>query len=170
MQEPSPKKTLNSVAGVIATTVKVKAIETRTNWSKGDDKKRMDLAIGDWLEKTGDALNASGNKIIHMETFCCIIQITSNTFQKYVRINPNNRRKIKHGVGTEPLLSTSDLKFIADTIVRHDWSNNGLSCNAVIERMMDIKPGITKEQAKNHLHHTMKNNHSDILKKHVVVG
>ena len=62
------------------------------------------------------------------------------------------------------------IKNIADTIALHDRSNDGLTPAAVIERLQDIKPGVTKKQAGNHLHRTLKKNHSDVIKKHVVVG
>ena len=130
----------------------------------------MDCAIKDWLEETRDALDASGNDITHMETFSHIVQIPLTTFQKYVRQDPNNRRKITNAVGKKNLLSTTDQQFVADTIVWQYRSNNGLTCGDVIEQMIDIKPGLTKIQASNHLHGIMKNNHGDLLKKRVVVG
>ena len=59
---------------------------------------------------------------------------------------------------------------MVDTIVRHDCSNNGLTCGDVKERMMEMKLGLTSKQACNILHRTLKGNHSNQLKKHVVVG
>ena len=78
------KKVLESATVDIATTEIVKAKLTRTNWSKGDDRKRLLLAIVDWFQKTGDALDARGIAITHMETFCRIVKIPYNTFQKYL--------------------------------------------------------------------------------------
>ena len=63
----------------------------------------------------------------------------------------------------------NEQQFMVDTIVRHDRSNNGLTIGDVKERMMDIKPGLSTRQAGNILHKTLKVNHSDQLKKHVVI-
>ena len=40
----------------------------------------------------------------------------------------------------------------------------------VIDRLLDLQPGVTRQQAENHLHHTLKKNHSDVIKRHLVVG
>ena len=82
VSEPKPKKKkmLKTVAVAIFTTLKAKATI------------KMDWAIKDCLGKTGDRLDSNGTVIIHMETICRLVQIPMNTFQKYVHMDPNNRR------------------------------------------------------------------------------
>ena len=77
---------------------------TRTNWSKGDNKKKMDKAVKDWLGKTGDRLDTNHEVIFTKNKFCCIVQIPINTFQKYVHTDPNTRRIITDGVGRKPII------------------------------------------------------------------
>ena len=96
--ELKKKKKSKTEAVVIATKVKEKEKVTPTNWSKGDNKKKMDKAVKDWLEKTGYRLNTNGEVIFTMNKFCHIVQIPINTFQKYVHIDPNTRRIITDGV------------------------------------------------------------------------
>ena len=54
------KKKLETVP--VSTAVKPKV--TRTNWAKGEDKTKMDRAVKDWLEKTGDRVDSQGKVII----------------------------------------------------------------------------------------------------------
>ena len=105
---------------------------TRTNWSKGDNKKKMDKAVKDWLGKTGDRLDTNSEVIFTMNKFCRIVQIPINTFQKYVCNDPNTRRIITDSVGREPIIPKRDQKFIAGITARHDRANDGLKVCAVI--------------------------------------
>ena len=73
-----------------------------------------------------------------------------NKFQKYVRIDPNARRIITDGVGRNPIIPKKEQKCIADITAQHDRANDGLKVCAVIERIQDLKLGMTKEQASNH--------------------
>ena len=59
LKQQKKKKKAKNEALVIATKVKEKEKVTRTNWSKGDNKKKMDKAIKDWLKKTGDRLDTT---------------------------------------------------------------------------------------------------------------
>ena len=105
-----------------------------------------------------------------MNQFCHIVQIPINTFQKYVRIVPNTRRIITDGVGHKPIIQKKEQKFVADITAWHDRANDGLKVCAVIERIQDLKPGMTKKQASNYFRLTLGKNNDDILKQKLVVA
>ena len=105
-----------------------------------------------------------------MDDFCSIVQIHSNKFPKYVRIDPNARRIITDGVGRTPIIPKKEQKFIADITAQHDRANDGLKVCAVIERIQDLKPSLTKKQASNHFCRTLRKNHGHILKQKLVVA
>ena len=145
---------LKTTAAAVVTAVVAKA--KRINWSKGANKRKLEQAIKDWDEKTGDRLDSNGEVIKNMKTFCINVGISYNTIKKYVHGDPKKRRTITNGVGPRPLFSNGDQQFIADTIALQDRSNNGLTPSAVIERLQEIQPGVTRKQAENHLHRTLK--------------
>ena len=58
-----------AAAVVTAVVAKVKQI----NWSKGDNKRKLDQAIKDWDEETGDRIDSNGEVIESMSQFCPVM-------------------------------------------------------------------------------------------------
>ena len=122
---------LKTTVAAVVTAVVEKA--KRINWSKGANKRKLEQAIKDWDEKTGDRLDSNGEVIKNMKTFCTNVGISYNTIQKYIHGDPKKRRTITNDVGTRHLFSNGVQKFIADTIALQDRSKNGLTPSAVIK-------------------------------------
>ena len=49
--------------------------QKRTNWGKGEARKKMEAAIEDWLQKKGKALDSNGEATIPLMQFCVRVQI-----------------------------------------------------------------------------------------------
>ena len=113
-------------------------------------------------EETGDRLDSNGKVIENMLQFCTTIGIQKNTFKKYVHGNQKKRRRTTNGVRKRPHFSKRGQKFMADTIALQDRSNDGLTPSAMINRLQDLQPEVTRTQTKNYLHRTLKNHHIDV--------
>ena len=120
------------------------AAAKRINWSKGANKQKLEQDIKDWDEKTGERLDFNGEVIKNMETFCTIVGISYYTIQKYVHGDPKKRRTITNGVGSRPLFSKGDQKFIADTITLQDRLNDGLIPAAVVDFIIQSYPPVVR--------------------------
>ena len=105
-----------------------------------------------------------------LKFFCGVVDTPYNTFNKYVGENENNIRKIGSAVGCRPLLPSGDQRFVAEICARQDRGNNGLERQYVFKYIRDIKPGISKKQAKNHNDRTLKNKNSKIVKAKLVAA
>ena len=121
----------------------------RINWGKpGPDRDKLDKAINDWLEKTGDALDANGEEIKNLHTYANLVDIPFDTIYKYVHPDVDKRRTLGKGErGRKQLLSDGDKKFLAETLCRLDRANDGASTKEGIDMVMDVG-GLSRTQAR----------------------
>ena len=89
--------------------------QIRTNWSKGEDAKRMATAVKDWLDKSGSALDSNGEQI-PLKSFCLLVDIPYRTFHKYVLPDLSKRRVLGKSVGKKPILDPGQRKFVTDVL------------------------------------------------------
>ena len=87
---------MKTTAAAVVTAVVAKA--KQINWSKGDNKRKLDQAIKDWDEETGDRIDSNGEVIETMSQFCTVIGISKNTFKFYVHDDQKKRRTTTNGV------------------------------------------------------------------------
>ena len=95
-----------------------------------------------------------------LKLFCGVADSPYNTFKKYVGENENKRRKIGSAVGCRPLIPSGDQRFVAEICARQDRGNDGIERRNVFEYIFELKPGISKKQAKNHYDRTLKKKNS----------
>ena len=105
-----------------------------------------------------------------LKLFCGVADSPYNTFKKYVGENENNRRKIGSAVGCRPLIPSGDHRFAAEMCARQDRGNDGIERCDMFEYIRELKPGISKKQAKNHYERTLKKNNSTIVKANLVAA
>ena len=113
--------------------------KTRTNWSKGEDAKRMAMSVEDWLGKKGNALDDNG-EVIPLRQFSNIVNIPYKTLTKYVQNDSSKRRELGKSVGTKPILDDSDRKFMTDILRRADRGNEGMDRREAIDTLQDLFP------------------------------
>ena len=138
---PAVPKRKNTTAASVPTSdnKETQKKNTRTNWSIGEDFKRMTIAVEDWLEKKGNALDENGEAIA-LKSYSRIVNIPYKTLEKYVIPDPSKRRQLGKSVGKKPILDASDRKFMTDVLRRADRGNEGMNRSKAIDTMQELYP------------------------------
>lgn len=124
----------------------------RINWGKEPHHSKLQKAIDDYLNKTGDALDNNDEWIEDINVYAALVGIPYNTLYKYVCPRAESRRVL--GVGTRgrtQLISDDNVKFIGETFVRLDRSNDGASRKEGTDYVMSTVPNLTRPQASRQL-------------------
>ena len=130
----------------------------------------MYKVVSDWLDPKGDRIDSDDEGINSLKLFCGVVDIPYNNFKKYVGENENKRRKIGYAVGCRPLLPSGDQRFVAEICARQNRGNDVLERRDVFKYIREIKPGISKKQAKNHYDITLEKKNSVIVKAKLVAA
>ena len=81
-----------------------------------------------------------------MPEFCKNRGLKRETFRAYVR--KDNPRKLGVRPGRPRLLCKEDEQFVVDSIVMNDRANQGLTVPQVIDVVQEIRPDLSRKQAK----------------------
>ena len=73
-------------------------------------------------------------------------------------------------MGCRPLLPSGDKRFVSEICARQDRGNDGLERRDVFEYIHELKPGISKKQAKKYYDRTLKKKNSTIIKEKLVAA
>ena len=71
---------------------------TRINWSKGEDAKRMSVAVEDWLEKKGKTVD-DNEEMIPLKSYNHIVNMPHKTIHKHASSDQTKRRQLGRLVG-----------------------------------------------------------------------
>jgi hypothetical protein len=91
----------------------------RTNWALPKNQAKLEKAVSDCDNDTGDAVDSNGDKLT-LTVFSNTISIPYHTFKLYVTKDKGKRRLIGKHVGNKPLVSQKDQHFLADVLARMD--------------------------------------------------
>ena len=126
---------------------------TRTNWSTGENLKRLTEAIFAWknhMPPWESKLSLAG--------FAQKVRIPESTLGAYL----NGKKYLGKGAGRPALLSCGETTFVCDIVRRHDRARDGLGAAEVVDKVSDLRPDLTSAQAKNLAYQVRKRN-SDVL-------
>ena len=167
------KKVIREADQQKATTISAVAEKkgSRTNWSKGENAKILAKAVGDWLEKKGDAVDANGESV-QLKPYSVIVGIPYRTLVSYTKEDPSKRRQLGAATGPSPILDTSDTKFMSDVLRRADRGNEGMSRAEAINTIQELVPGVSKQTGSRLLtNHILRNvDNKGLLKSNLVVA
>jgi len=125
---------------------------SRINWGAPPHRAKMETAINDWFQKTGDAVDSNGEAIEDAKIFAGLVDIPYNTLYKYIQPNEVTRRILGNGDrGPPKLLDPGDVQFIGETLARADRCNDGASRKEGTDLVMTAAPNISREQARRQL-------------------
>jgi hypothetical protein len=77
---------------------------SRINWGAPPHRAKMETAINDWFQKTGDAVDSNGEAIEDANFFAGLVDIPYNTLYKYIQPNEVTRRILGNGDRGPPKL------------------------------------------------------------------
>lgn len=133
----------------------------RTNWSKGDDLKRLTTAVDNWLQKQGELLSADPNMSLH--TYAKRVNIPKATLGHYIHPDPSKRRRLGSQAGQPSLVDSETQKFLVDVMRRRDRGNDGMNRREAVAMLQDLKPDLSRQQLSDTFRNTVRRNHSSEL-------
>jgi hypothetical protein len=139
--------------------------KTRTNWSKGEDLRRLQEAVNAWNVKSERTLDSNAEPMTR-NAFANLNGIPPETFRKYVQ--QQNPRVVGNSVGTKAIITKKDSQFVADVLRRADRGNDGKTRHQALDLIQEVKPNISFVQAENHFQHTFRGHHRDEIKQRPV--
>ena len=147
------------VQPVPAVTASIK--RTRCNWSKGGALERLTKAKEDWLNKTGDLLTAQPD--MSMWEFSKRVGIPSSTMHTYAHANESQQWRLGSSAGKPPLVKEETAQFAVDVLRRRDRGNDGMTNSEAIDMVHDLMPSLSRQQASQGFHRTIRPGHSSEL-------
>jgi hypothetical protein len=121
--------------------------KSRTNWGKRENRTKMEKAINDWVDKSGDIYDNNGEMIDDWKVFANKVGIPPDTFYKYIR--PKNPKQLGDGSwGKKKLMTEEDIEFAGCVLARADRGNDGLSSKESIDMIQELLPNISRDAAR----------------------
>jgi len=125
---------------------------SRINWGAPPHRAKMETAINDWFQKTGDAVDSNGEAIEDASVFAGLVGIPYHTLYKYIHPEEGKRRILGNGErGRQKLLDNDDVQFLGETLARLDRCNDGASKKEGTDLVMSAVPNLSREQARRQL-------------------
>ena len=78
---------LKTTTAAVVTAVVAKAKTKRINWSKGENKRKLDQAVEDWDGKKGDRLDGNG-EVVGIDQFCNVVGMKKKYIPKACKSRP----------------------------------------------------------------------------------
>jgi hypothetical protein len=136
----------------------VKSANKRKNWSKGENLVKVGAAVKEW-----DAKSERCTKTTTTAEFAAMVGIPVGTLKPYIRVDVSKRQKIGQGMGTKALLKPDESAFIVDVVRRADRGNAGMGNMTVLDSLTELRPDLTREQARNAWRKTIRPANNDTL-------
>ena len=141
--------------------------QTRTNWSKGENLKKLTQAVAEWTDGSGRAaprefLGEPELRKPSLAEFAALVDIPKGTIGNYVTSTEGKARSLGASSGRSSHLSSDDKLFVADNLRRADRGNDGMSNQKAIDVVQDLKPALSRSQAETALR-AVRREHSSVL-------
>ena len=140
-----------------------KAKVTRTNWSKGENLKKMTDAIADWDAE----LKKNEDERMSLHMFAELHNIPFSTIQMHVTTDDSKRIKHGSGVGTKRIVDQRTTDIIVDVLIRKDRANQGAGVGEALDLLEQMCPESTRPQLDNAFRKTVRPGVKDRLTKPV---
>jgi hypothetical protein len=137
---------------------RVKSAAKRVNWSKGEHLVKLTAAVKEW-----DAKSERCSKATTATHFAGLVGIPIGTLKNYIQADKAKRQKLGSGVGNKSLVTTEESGFLVDVIHRHDRGNKGMSNSDALDALTDLKPDLTRAQARNCFANTIRPAHKEVM-------
>jgi hypothetical protein len=96
--------------------------------------------VNNWLNKTGEFL--SEDPALPIKDYCALVNISWETFRKYVCSDVGKRRCIGAVAGNRAILPESTSQFAVDVMRRRDRGNDAMTKREVVDLLQDLAPRI----------------------------
>jgi hypothetical protein len=141
--------------------VETQLVTARVNWSQGEDAKRLQGAVQDWDNKTGEWLSLTPAMSLHMYARC--VGISKTVLHKNTHPDLAKRQKLGSHAGKPTLLGDELQQFGVDVLCRRDRGNEGL-CNRDARQLFhDLAPALKLEQVADCLRRTVRPRFKSVL-------
>ena len=128
----------------------------RIDWSSGESLEKMQAAVALWVSLEPTARPT-------LKSYAATHGIPAGTLANYVTSTEENRRAVGMRHGAKPLCSQEEQSFVVDCIRRANRANDGKSNQQVIDIVQELKPELSRDQAKYHVRQTLRPNHKKLL-------
>lgn len=133
----------------------MKVKTSRSNWSVGEAKERLNLAVKNWKKNEGEPPQDEPK-------FRCVSMPRVSAYL-WPNFTPIDERRAAVGAhaGRPSLMHAKTQSFVVDVLRRHDRGNEDLSKQEAVAMVEDLLPELSHEQAMNSFRRTIrkKNKH-----------
>lgn len=144
---------------------KAKTPRNQKNWAVEPNLSKLKGVVAEWLEKCGRYFDSNG-EACSLIVFSNVIGVPHSTLYHYVHCNPKKQRMVGKGVGRVSLVVQEIQEIIAQTIVRRDCSNNGMTPSECIDLVLELNPLLEgHKQAQNKFSRMLLPKYTHLLKK-----
>jgi hypothetical protein len=136
----------------------------RTNWSKGDNRVKLEAALSKWKEEGRGTFDKNG-EALSLRQFADIEGIPVRTFRNYT----SGKRDIGACCGRKSVFSKDASSALVGHIVRHNERSSPKSLAEVIDIGRELHPELTRTQVSKAFQRTIWSNNADLLNPDSVV-
>ena len=112
----------------------------------------LEKAIGDYLNKTGNALDSNGEEIKDVYLYAGLVGIPFSTLYRYICPAEDKIRILGNGErGKKKLISNDNIQFIRENFTRLDRANDGASRQEGTDYLMSTVTNLSRAQASRQL-------------------